>query len=300
VNQTWHASPALLRAYADETCGPSDAWSLEAHLVSCPTCRAELALALSPQDEQYLREQRASLLLDLPAQRDVVASGRMRTWLHWVVRPAAMVCVVVMVLVATVVDVVVGGFHGGPPGTVGLPGTGGGTVAMLWLLAPLMPVVGVAVATAGEADPAREAVLATPTAGLRLLLWRSAMIVAVAAVLTMLAGGVLALAGMGGGWQVRWLLPAVAITSATLALGSVLSIERAAAVVSVAWLILTLGPSIVAHGVLDAWRYLLVAEVPAVLSSRGQVVWAFVLVLTVVLMVRRRSAFTQLHTEWGH
>lgn len=300
MNQTWHASPALLRAYADETCGPSDAWSLEAHLVSCPACRAELALALSPHDEQYLREQRSSLLLDLPAQRAVVAHGRMRSWLHWVVRPAALLCVLVMVLVATVVDVVVSGLHGGPPGTVGLPGTGRGSVAMLWLLAPLMPVAGVAVATAGEADPAREAVLATPTAGLRLLLWRSATIVTLAAVLTSLAGAVLTLAGMGGGWQVRWLLPAIAITSATLALGSVLSIERAAVVVSVAWLVLTLGPSILAHGVLDAWRYLLVAEVPAVLSGRGQAVWALVLILMVALLVRRRSAFTQLHTGWGH
>lgn len=300
MNQTWHASPALLRAYADETCGPSDAWSLEAHLVSCPACRAELALALSPHDDQHLREQRASLLLDLPAQPDAAAHGRMRSWLHWVVRPAAMVCVVVMVLVATVVDVVVSGLYGGPPGTVPLPGTGRGSVAMLWLLAPLMPVAGVAVATASEADPAREAVLATPTAGLRLLLWHSATIVTVAAVLTSLAGAVLTLAGMGGGWQVRWLLPAIAITSATLALGSVLSIERAAVAVGVAWLVLILGPSILAHGVLDAWRYLLVAEVPAVLSGRGQAVWAFVLVLALVLLVRRRSAFTQLHTGWGH
>lgn len=298
MNPTWHASPALLRAYADGACGPSDGWSLEAHLVSCSACRAELSVALSAEDERYLREQRTALLHSLPPQRDTASGGRVHSWLHWVVRPASMVCVVVMVLVAALVDVVVAGLHGGPP--EGVDDSGRLTVAVLWLLAPLVPVAGVAVAAAGEADAVREAVLATPTAGLRLLLWRSVTIVVAAAVLTTVAGAGLELAGVGSGWQVRWLLPAVAITSATLALSSVLSIERAAAVVSATWLALALGPVVSAHGVLDAWRHLLLADLPAVLSDRGQLVWALVLVLAAVLLVRRRSAFTQLHTTWGH
>lgn len=104
-------------------------------------------------------------------------------------------------------------------------------VAML-LLAPLIPVLGVALAYGPAVDPAHEIGLATPMRGLRLLLIRAATVVSVA--IAVLAGSVL-LSAASNGLAFVWLLPALALTSVALGLMTITTPRRAVAAVSVSW-----------------------------------------------------------------
>jgi hypothetical protein len=111
----------------------------------------------------------------------------------------------------------------------------------LLLLAPLVPVLGVSFAYGIEADPAHEISVATPMRGLRLLITRAAVVLSVStgllAIIALLAPGSPALA-------FAWLLPALGLTTATVALMSVVAPRPAALTVAVVW---TLGV-VVARG----------------------------------------------------
>lgn len=104
----------------------------------------------------------------------------------------------------------------------------------LLLLAPLVPVLGVSFAYGVEADPAHEMSVATPMRGLRLILTRSAVVLAVSttllSIVALLAPGAPALA-------FAWLLPALGLTTATVALMSVTAPRPAALAVTVTWVL---------------------------------------------------------------
>jgi hypothetical protein len=143
------------------------------------------------------------------------------------------------------------------------------------LFAPVLPVLGVAASWSGGLDPAYELVTATPRAGLDLVLRRTtAVLVAVLPVL-LIAGS---LTGSAVG---LWLLPSLAFTAGTLALGVLIGVERAAAVLVVVWLVVLAVPTL-ATGASFA------------LQAGAIPVWGGIFVLTVVVMVLRRSAFTRL------
>jgi hypothetical protein len=110
-------------------------------------------------------------------------------------------------------------------------------VAILLALAPLAPVVAVAAAYGPGVDRSHQVMLVAPLSGLRLLLLRSVTVVAMAAALTALA----ALAAPSGGWlRVAWLLPSLATTAATLAVGARVGLQRAAIGVGAVWLALVI------------------------------------------------------------
>lgn len=102
----------------------------------------------------------------------------------------------------------------------------------LVILAPALPVLGVAFAYGPSADPMYEAQLATPLRGIRLVAIR-AVTVLVVAVVTVGLPALLAPATRPAAFL--WLLPALALTSASLALMTWLPPRRAAAVVATAW-----------------------------------------------------------------
>jgi hypothetical protein len=101
-------------------------------------------------------------------------------------------------------------------------------------LAPLLPVLGVALAYGPESDPAHEMALATPTRGLRLLALRSVVVLSVAtfwlAVAALLSSG-------SGPIAFGWLLPAIGLTSTTVGLMGFLAPRRAATAVAIVWVI---------------------------------------------------------------
>jgi hypothetical protein len=152
---------------------------------------------------------------------------------------------------------------------------GGGNVPFL-VIAPLVPVLGVAAAFARPIDPLWEIGVATPTGGFRLTMIRAAAVIAASIVPTALA--TLGLPELG--WiAVAWLLPALGLTLLTLALSPGAATPVVAGVVAAAW----------AVGVVIAGR---VAVDPlAAFEARGQVLLATIAVASVIVVLRRRDTF---------
>jgi hypothetical protein len=160
---------------------------------------------------------------------------------------------------------------------VGLARLAGATDARPWLLlaAPVLPLAGVAFGYGRLGDPAYELAASTPSGGLRLLLVRTGAVLAACVPLLTVAGGLLA----GAGTAVAWLLPGLALTTATLTLGSWTGCRRAAVVVAAGWL------AAVALCGLPA------TAVDVLLSGVAQPGWATAFAACAVLLTFRRTAF---------
>ena len=109
-------------------------------------------------------------------------------------------------------------------------------LGLFLVLAPLAPTAGVAAAYGGEADPTHELTLAAPYSKARLLLLRTAIVVATCVPLTMLAA-----VPLSGPWWVAvvWLLPAAAFVLVTLAATTYAPPVYAATGVAVLWVAAT-------------------------------------------------------------
>jgi len=104
-------------------------------------------------------------------------------------------------------------------------------------IAPLVPLLGVALAFGSGVDPTNETLMAAPIDGFRVFVLR-AITVLVASVVILGAASVLV---PEGGWhRIAWLCPALGVTLTASALSSRLDPRRAATVVGVGWLALTL------------------------------------------------------------
>jgi hypothetical protein len=260
-----HASEELLARYAagDPGISPDVLWALEAHLESCAACRGGLVVDTG-----------TAALLD--RVRDGVATGvataptparrrwfpRSARWmaptlLRWLAMTGfALVAAVLLDVAAQATD------RPGPP--------------LVLLLAPVVPLLGIAAAWARAADPAYELVAATPRAGLYLLLRRTlAVLVVVIPVLA--AAGTLV-----GASPARWLLPCLAFTAATLALGAVVGVPRAAAGLGIAWAVAVVGPSLVTD------------RMPLVLQPAAAPAWAAVIAAVLLAVALQRNAYTRL------
>lgn len=154
-----------------------------------------------------------------------------------------------------------------------------GSLFALLILAPALPVLGVALAYGPSADPMYEAQLATPMRGIRLVAIRSVTVLVVAAI----AVGVPALlAPASRPAAFLWLLPALALTSSSLALMTWLPPRRAATVVAVAW-----------FGTVTAVQAAMSGALPA-FGIAGQVVSLGVALVGGAVAFGRRSAFDRM------
>ncbi len=118
---------------------------------------------------------------------------------------------------------------------LGAAGEDPNNISAMLILAPLIPVLGVALAYGPSVDPVHEIGLATPIRGLRLLVIRSATIVVVA--VTVLAGSVL-LSPAANSLALVWLLPSLALTSIAVGAMTFTTPRRSVAGVSVGWALL--------------------------------------------------------------
>jgi len=223
----WHLEPDLIRRYVGGAVGPVLAASAEAHLVACAPCRAALAshvdagrvAAIWAVVVDRVDAPRPGLLeralVRLGASeataRLVAATPTLRrSWL------AAIAGVLAFAAVAAQSD--------------------GHWLPAFLVVAPLVPLAGVAVAFASGLDPTREIGLATPYPGLRLLLIRTAAVLAVTVPAALVAG----LALPGPNWTAAaWLLPAAGLTSAALALTGRLRPVVAVGAVAIGWVAVT-------------------------------------------------------------
>lgn len=253
--------------------------------MACAPCRTTLAGTwepgtalgfgsrggVSPVDTRLrIAGVRARLLSDLPQQgviprgspgrrrRVLFASSPAAFW-AWL---AAVILVLAWAVALDLAGVPLG--RGGAGGRTGQP-------AAVWLqvLAPLLPIIGVACSYGSRADPAQEVVGSTAAGGLRLLLYRCGAVLSTCIPLATVAG--LVTGGIDG---VAWLLPALALTMATLALGSVLSLGLGAVVSAAAWLAMTGGP-------------LLAGRLPGYVTAAAMPAWVGALVIGALVTLSR-------------
>ncbi|MFF3953543.1 zf-HC2 domain-containing protein [Streptomyces sp. NPDC001890] len=312
----WHVSEELAGRYAAGSVPETDAWSVEKHVEACGGCAARLSAAVRtarPEAGAALDAVRAGVLAAVVA-REVSADGasaavtapgttagapargaRRRSpgavtragRLLWAAGPALRgPWLLALVLVAVgAVALAYGAGAGAGAGEAARP--------LLLVVAPVLPLAGVALSYGRHADPMHEITAATPSGGVRLLLTRTAAVLAVSIPALTLAGAALpASAGRPG--AAAWLLPGLAMTLAALALGSYVGCRTGATSVALAW---------AAAVVLPAFAASPPASVTAAASAAryfsgpaAQAGWAAgALVCAALLAVRRRS-FDHLET----
>lgn len=223
----WHLDPEAIRDYAQGTAPPALAASAEAHLMTCAVCRDVIAPHVDPRRADMIWHDVVDRV-DAPRrswpERMLVRLGVGEATARLVVstptlRGPWLLAVAGVLAFATWAAQVDESF---------LP--------VFLVAAPLGPLAGVAVAFAGGLDPTREIGLAAPYSGLRLLLIRTAAVLAVTVPIVAAAG----LALPGSNWTAAaWLLPTTGLTCVALALTARLTPVVAVGVVATAWVLAT-------------------------------------------------------------
>jgi hypothetical protein len=250
-----HVPGDLVRRYVngDRDIPADQVWALEAHMETCAPCRDLLATqtaSLAPLLETVWS---GIGTVEKPAKH-----RRIPTW----AAPAGLPWLGMTLLVAAVAMLL---------DLLSLT-----NVPFVMLIAPVAPVLGVATAWNKSMDPAHELVSATPRAGLYLALRRTAAVLLLVIPALVLAG----LPSNTSPWL--WLLPCLAFTVGTLALGSVIPLTFAAGGLAGAWAVFVAGPSLVEDGL------------PNVLQPASSPIWALIVAGCVVVMAFRAEAYTRL------
>ncbi|MGH8774112.1 MAG: zf-HC2 domain-containing protein [Jiangellaceae bacterium] len=267
---TWHIPEQAVGAYVSGRIADADAWSVEAHLVACAACQEAVAAA-TDGTELAASAERAWLAVGhrLAPQGAVYAgTGRRRLRMMLASGPSArgawLLAIAVVLALATVLDWTVPlidvARHGGP-------------IPWIAVLGPLLPVLGVAASYGSGLDDAHEIIASTPAGGLRLVLVRTAAVLAVSVPAALVAG-----VGSDAGSPVVWLLACLALTLVTLALGSVTGLVRAAVLVGVAWLVAVGAPAAT-------------QSVPVLLEADAVAGWLAVSAVAAAVVVARRDSF---------
>ncbi|RDI24744.1 hypothetical protein [Lentzea flaviverrucosa] len=258
-----HPSDHLLHRYSggNEDIPADELWAVESHLETCAPCRARLA----PEPIAEAVWAGLSPLLDRTPQMP-----RARAWrrVHGWVSPAAGPWLAMILLVIAA--------------AIALDRTGfavGDRVSLVLLVAPVLPVLGVAASWGRSLDPAWELTAATPRAGLPLVFRRTA------AVLAVVVPGLAVASLLTGAGFARWLLPCLAFTVGTLALGTLIGVTRAAIVLIVAWAVAIVAPTIA------------FSRTAVALGPGATPVWIVLLGASLVVLVVRRMAFTRLEAN---
>lgn len=277
---TWHADAQLLEHYASGQLPLADAASVEAHLLACAACRGGLA----PQvDAPRLAATwaRIDAALDAPRLGPVerllsrlgVSDHLARLLASTPSLRTSWLTAVTLALAFAV--------------AAAYSGTGERAVLVFLIVAPLLPLAGVAAAFAPGVDPAAEIALAAPMRTFRLLLVRASAVLVPTLVLTSLA----ALTLPGPGWAATaWLLPSVALAVSALALSTYVSPAPAAVAIAVLWVAGVLVSEVVAAGGLARFR--LGGPIESELfQAAGQFALGIVAAASAVVLASRRHEF---------
>lgn len=244
----WHVDTGTAQAYAAGSLPDPDCWSLETHVLICSRCARTVSDAAS---DPLLSRVRVNVLLETQPARAV--RGGVRLTVTPALRPLWLLGAVGVVLATLALDAV-----------------DATRQPLVLLVAPLLPLAGIAVGSSPRLDRGAELIVSTPTPALRLLLLRSA------AVLTVCLPLLLSLSVLTGSGVVRWLLPAAALVALALALSTWLRVEVATGCAAAVWSIVALGPAALSH------------TVPVVLAPGAAPAWAAAAVAAVVLLLVRR------------
>jgi hypothetical protein len=206
MTTTWHAADDLLALYVRGDAGAVQGASLEQHLIHCADCRARIATHVDapPLDLVWARiEEQAQAPARTLVERVLTRFGVSEPDARLVAVAPSLRTSWLFGLAATL-------------GFVGLSAAYGGSrgLALFLLVAPLVPVAGVAFAYGPDVDPSYEVGVAVPYSAVRLLLLRTAAVLATSLPLVLAAA--LLLPALS--WTaVSWLLPALAFAAVMLA-----------------------------------------------------------------------------------
>lgn len=252
-----HPNDQAITAYENGELAEPDTLALEAHLEVCRSCRERLAgdtawaEASWDQLQSAIRQPRQSWFERRLAALGVAESTASLVATSPAFRPAWVVSVFIVLVATAAASSVV-------------------TSQQLGLLpflavAPLVPILGVAVSYASPRDPVYVITMLTPNGGLKLLLQRTLAVTALSMLLAVVPGVIF----MPADISLAWLLPALATTSCTLALGTLVALPIASAIVGAAWLVI-LGAATVwetPDRILHPIPYLLVVVVATVIFA---------------------------------
>ena len=272
-----HIDEQLLIGYCGLSVTAATASAIEAHLMSCASCRAELANVSTSAQDGLVNQQSVwdGVLerVDRPT-RSITERllGAMRVRLDTAkllaTTPALRLAWLAAVGLVAAFAVAAARMAGDGPW-------------LLLVIAPLLPVAGVATAYGPGLDPTYEIGVAAPMSGLRLTLLRTLAVIATTLPLLTVA----ALVAPGGGWTVfGWVLPSFALVAITLALSTVTSPERAGVVVGLGWMVALVVLIDRGNGgdfVDRSWIF----------GSSGQTTVAVVAVIGVAIIASRKTSF---------
>ncbi len=225
-----HIEERLLVGYRELSVTAATAAAIEAHLMTCTGCRAALArLATSDHDGLASQESVWDGVLERVDRPTRSITERMLSAMRLRADTAKLLATTSALRLAWMISVLlVAAFAAA---AARMEGDG---PWLLLVIAPLLPLAGVATAYGPAFDPTYEIGVAAPMSGLRLALLRTVAVIAT----TMPVLALAALVAPGGGWSAfAWVLPSLALVSITLALSTVTSPERAGAIVGLGWLV---------------------------------------------------------------
>ena len=260
---TTHITPDVMIGYATgaATVDDATAWTIEVHLETCGPCRAQLADAVAPDATALIDR----VLLDLgglvdeqpaPARRSLLPAAR--RWAVWTLLPWLAITAGALFAVYLLETA----FPGHP--------------SPVLLAAPVAPLIGMAAAWSRRTDPAWELVTGAPQGSVLLLLRRTlAVLAALVPVMALTSWST-------GRFSLLWLLPCLAATAATLALGGRIGVPRAAAAVAAAWILGVVVPAVATD------------RLPALLSVGSQPAWAVTTVAFAAVVHLRADDFRRL------
>ncbi len=260
-----HASQELITSYVlrEASQPPERMWALETHLDDCARCRQRVAEATATQvpdvaqmlDGLWPVVEAAAVGTPAPSRSRLLRHAR--RWAPPSVLPWLLMSVLV-VGAAMVLD---------------LLGASGHVPSLVLLLGPVAPLAAVAAAWSGRLDPMAELTMASPRAGLAMVLRRTAAVLAVLIPTLAAAGGL-----TGVSWALS-LLPGLAFTLGALALGSVVGVDRAATALGSLWTVAVVLPS------------LFTTSLPVLLAQASVPLWALAAVIAALITALRAGTF---------
>ena len=222
--------PALLRRYVDGSLAGSAAGTMDVHVAGCATCQDAIgALSLAEPTRREIHEASWSRLR-------LETEPRPRGWELLLVRlgvpphlatlvaaapplRAAWLAALVAVLGLSIV-------------TTWLTDSGVGVLTFV-LVAPIAPVLGVALTYGAAAEPVGEIARVAPYSAFKVVALRAGAVVVASIVPTALMSLLLP---ASANELLVWLVPSVATIAVTFALGTVVPIAQAAGLTFLAWL----------------------------------------------------------------
>jgi Putative zinc-finger len=247
MTTTWHADRTVLTAYTDGTLDDVRASSLEAHLLACGRCRDGVARS-TPADAL---DRAWSDIVDTIDRPDRTVVERLLLALRVPDHVARLLVATPSLRVSWLVaETLAIGFAA----IAASDASARHEELMLFVflvVAALLPVASVAVAFGPGVDPTYEIGVAAPMRADRLMLIRATAVLATSTSITAVAA--LALPGMDA-IAAAWLLPALGLTVATLALGTWIRPTIAAVCVALGWVLVAASAAASTQDRLAAFR----------------------------------------------